>query len=695
MCRKLSLGGRRCPCSRGERRRAYQRSHYHATKERKKRDASISPLDAEAVAAAIEGGGAAVIDSVMKENQLAAQLCATPALVDLASVSQLSPERREEVLSFHDTMIREQKEQAVGLYQKILDAGTDEEARWKAVDKYETLAQDLGAHVDAAATLRLVNRMEGQGLPSHIDTLAGLSDTIAPFVEKQDFSMRLDVDARLRAGVRHLTHPDLREDFLKMCEKHESGEKITPEEMKNYILKIAGTYEHDDWCEAMKNECLRSDYITNDEEEYRKYSDFDTYLDIEQNGFTQDDADAMMRILHHAARRCGCRAYARIYGSRYREAFQESYKESTGHDHSKSITIDSWKNGSKKRLEETFRNMSTFFPRELIESREKEINGMEVRWQPGTRSYHMSNQFLEKNKNSRPVLYMRDALFMDHPVLSSESNGRHTQFINDDGEVDNQGFRDYLDSLEDEYEKNFEQQSYDMTFPLATPENLKLVQEAIERRENDSDYQISVSKGKVYKVVTDTFTGYDGKERIRVRSQRKVTTGKTYISNVSQITIGVPSEDHIIHEMGHEMERNPQIYLACKNFLYRRTQGLEKQEVNPNDGGKGFELIPDGFYSDYTGRDYENTVHTEVFTTGVEAIFPMHMSRLFVETKRNDGSRIRGNRTENGITKDLGVVETDDGIRVVDTPPTHRYDAEHRQLVLGLLAAVHERPEHQ
>ena len=97
--------------------------------------------------------------------------------------------------------------------------------------------------------------------------------------------------------------------------------------------------------------------------------------------------------------------------------------------------------------------MSTFFPRVLIESREKEINGMEVRWRPGTRSYHMNNQFLEKNKQSRPVLYMRDALFSDHPVLSAEKNGEYTKYINDDGEVDNQGFRDYLDSLENEHEK--------------------------------------------------------------------------------------------------------------------------------------------------------------------------------------------------------------------------------------------------
>ena len=35
MCRKLSLGGRRCPCSRGERRRAYQRNLYHAKKQQK------------------------------------------------------------------------------------------------------------------------------------------------------------------------------------------------------------------------------------------------------------------------------------------------------------------------------------------------------------------------------------------------------------------------------------------------------------------------------------------------------------------------------------------------------------------------------------------------------------------------------------------------------------------------------------
>lgn len=113
----------------------------------------------------------------------------------------------------------------------------------------------------------------------------------------------------------------------------------------------------------------------------------------------------------------------------------------------------------------------------------------------------------------------------------------------------------------------------------------------------------------------------------------------------------------MVHEVGHIVERhNPRVALACKQFLdqRRKRSGAVKNRV----GSARYEAVQDAFVDDYSGRDYPDSVHTEVFTTGVEGMFgwdedsPYHYRNYL-------------------------------------TPPEEGKpeDAEHRQLVLGLLAA--------
>lgn len=113
----------------------------------------------------------------------------------------------------------------------------------------------------------------------------------------------------------------------------------------------------------------------------------------------------------------------------------------------------------------------------------------------------------------------------------------------------------------------------------------------------------------------------------------------------------------MVHEVGHLVERhNPRVSLACKQFLdqRRKRSGAVKNRM----GAAKYEAVQDAFVDDYSGRDYEDSVHTEVFTTGVEGMF--------------------------------GWGEDSAGYyRNYLTPPKKGKpeDAEHRRLVLGLLAA--------
>lgn len=112
----------------------------------------------------------------------------------------------------------------------------------------------------------------------------------------------------------------------------------------------------------------------------------------------------------------------------------------------------------------------------------------------------------------------------------------------------------------------------------------------------------------------------------------------------------------MVHEVGHLVERNnPQVALACKQFLdqRRRRSGAVKHRM----GAAKYESVQDEFVDDYAGRDYEDSVHTEVFTTGMEGMF--------------------------------GWGENPSYYRNYLTPPAggKHDDAEHRRLVLGLLAS--------
>lgn len=173
------------------------------------------------------------------------------------------------------------------------------------------------------------------------------------------------------------------------------------------------------------------------------------------------------------------------------------------------------------------------------------------------------------------------------------------------------------------------------------------------------------SKSAPAQLRTKEFTDPRGVKRIAIVADVK---RKETIHTAEIHTDG--NRDTTLHEMGHYMEADPQVWKACKAFLHRRTQGLEKTVYHKSHRGKEM-TVTDGFYSSYVGKDYQGRENTEVFSMGMEAVFcPDSISR-------NEEKSIT-----NGI---IGYQRIGDGY-VQDFTPHHE-DREHLNLILGIIGS--------
>ena len=120
----------------------------------------------------------------------------------------------------------------------------------------------------------------------------------------------------------------------------------------------------------------------------------------------------------------------------------------------------------------------------------------------------------------------------------------------------------------------------------------------------------------------------------------------------------------MVHELGHRMEDfNPDISIATKEFLRRRTAGLPQTRYAKNEY-----VIEDGFASSYMGKDYPNTSFTELFSTGMEAL------------THGEYGGLRGRRRIN--------LNHPSGYDTRIQPP--RADPEHLALILGILSTANK-----
>jgi hypothetical protein len=121
------------------------------------------------------------------------------------------------------------------------------------------------------------------------------------------------------------------------------------------------------------------------------------------------------------------------------------------------------------------------------------------------------------------------------------------------------------------------------------------------------------------------------------------------------------------HELAHRMEdHNPEISIATKQFLKRRTEGHQRERYHRSEW-----TTADGFADRYMGKDYPNTHHTELFSCGMEAVAHGRFGGLRGQA-RIDLSGPNGKNT-------------------IDTLKPTRADPEHLALVLGLLASANKK----
>lgn len=205
----------------------------------------------------------------------------------------------------------------------------------------------------------------------------------------------------------------------------------------------------------------------------------------------------------------------------------------------------------------------------------------------------------------------------------------------------------------------------------STPENRAALEAAIEDWK-DRQGNKRVPAGKVPVITEVEYAGERVPEKrlalhipeahVRMSASNSTANG--------ELTFSGPSS--LAHEFGHHIEyNNPEVGMACNEFLKRRTEGMEKVVYQPAKRvGKRVipaEVVtPDGFVDSYIGKQYNDKYHTEVFSMGVEALFTgEHGGLLGVEV---DTSRL----ATDGVTK------------------RYRADPEHFALVMGLLATANK-----
>lgn len=206
-----------------------------------------------------------------------------------------------------------------------------------------------------------------------------------------------------------------------------------------------------------------------------------------------------------------------------------------------------------------------------------------------------------------------------------------------------------------------------------TPENRALLQQRIEEFKADHPRDARFS-AKVPRMAELTYEmDHNGVPTMEKRLGLYIPEAYSQMTTRNSAPTGeltFNDKASIAHEFGHHIEySNPEVGAACKEFLKRRTEGMEKVVYLAGKRRNGKRLpdevvVPDGFVDSYIGKNYDDPNHTEVFSMGVEAVFTgAHGGLLGIEIDT-------ANLGKEGVTK------------------RYRSDPEHFALIMGLLASA-------
>lgn len=651
-------------------------------------------------------GGSAVVD---KANGLDAQvlaLCHSPGSVDFAAVAALNDTQKTALMESLTSARDEARARARLAYAALVAAnsakGEDDAVVEQCRMDYEAKVRDVGGYVDALALMKTLDILESQGFPTQFNTIDDVIVKATGLFDEGVIDLSDEMGSIFDIAPLFL-NLQLRAGFSEIMNMRAHGDNV-PSDRLVQSLQQAG--EAEDRNPMFMTLCLfracNSHGIAK-RSDHRRFYDVDFVASLFEGDVPQDDVNEFIDMLISGVRGAALRLYKDAFWDAYREAFWTALKESTGHDHSGVIKVDQWEGDAEQRLKARFERMSAFFPRFLHDKRNKQRDALtvvynELKYSEGFNSYWTDGMKFIKPVVRRAVV---GAVSKRGLMATPLDDPQFNTFIDDDGVFDNAAFITYLDSLGDDSAAGVEGEKvkaqYENFFPVATAENLETVRDLVARHEQSpgSVGNLTSRNGEHYSIVMDTFTGFDGKERIRVRSAVPVELGDMEMNNACVIGVGLDDDDTVIHEMSHDMEREPQIHQACLAFLNRRTAGAEPIQARAVDD---YLVLPGDFYSHYVGRTYEQQgggqrVHTEVLASGMDEIIPMLCPSHYDQYK--DGKLLPpmtliSDSEERGITKRIRATLTKDGgVQVIDIPPSIRYDDEHRNLVLGILSAIH------
>ena len=198
-----------------------------------------------------------------------------------------------------------------------------------------------------------------------------------------------------------------------------------------------------------------------------------------------------------------------------------------------------------------------------------------------------------------------------------------------------------------------------------TPDNRSVLEERIATWKLDNP---RAPKNKTPVITKVSYANADGSEMTRLALYIPEAYSTFTVRNSAttcELTFHDP--ETVAHEFGHHLEyNNPEIGFACKEFLARRTEGMERiTYLKGKTRAKDEMVVPDGFVDCYIGKDYANsTSHTEVFSMGVEGVM----------TGAHGG--LLGIEIDTGRLHSEGVVKR------------YRSDPEHFALIMGLLSSA-------
>lgn len=222
-----------------------------------------------------------------------------------------------------------------------------------------------------------------------------------------------------------------------------------------------------------------------------------------------------------------------------------------------------------------------------------------------------------------------------------------------------------LDTLIDKKNKDYENGQYDEDGDIFAQLGVNVSNDRIRIKKEEFVDALGVRR---YKVVSD--------------NNFSIKTKKI----VSQLSTN-GTHDSTIHEFGHYLEAVPQVNIACKSFLYRRTQGFYSMlymDADATNDHSEEKVVVDGFFNNYVGKDYSDSYNTEVFSMGAECIFGKMSRDYNARTGKNESLR------------DYIVCDFEGDYHQGDNPLIAKFsikkpekiDLEHKNLILGLFSTI-------